>query len=127
VTTRYWFCKRGQRDWTSDQWQDECTAKGWARASAVYTVGNRGSHDFTGSPNPNTTEFCVRHNTNPGRYGLYFNGMGWAYSQAVCHQDRDGNGSYETRVVGVPNCNQQGYSPGYKPKWVDPRWRDKEY
>jgi len=126
VTTRYFFCTRGQGSWTDEQWQDECTAKGWFRADQMDTVTNRGSYGFP-STNLNTTEFCALHKTNPGRYGLYFNGNGWVYSQAVCHQDRNGDGTYETRAVGVRNCDQQGLNPTYEPKWVDPRWRDTHY
>jgi len=122
VTTRWYFCTRGQGGWSDEQWQDECTSKGWSRAGGFITMSNRGAYNF---PSPqtdlNTTEFCALHNTNPGRYGLYFDGKGWAYSQYVCHQDRNGDGTYETRAVGAPNCNQQGGSPTYKPKWVDPR------
>jgi len=123
VTTRYFYRTRGQGGWTTEQWQDECTAKGWVRASAIDTVGNRGKYDF---PSPqtdlDTTEFCALHNTNPGRYGLYFDGKGWAYNQHVCHQDRNGDGRYETRAVGVPNCSEQGSTLTYRPKWVPP-WR----
>jgi len=118
VTQRWFFCIRGKGSWSDEDWQDDCTARGWQRVG-----GNFAGYQFPDPrPNLSTTELCALDTAAP-QNAFYFAGNGWMYQQRACSQDRDGDsrGHAETRVQGVPNCHHQGLNPMYKPKWVDPR------
>ena len=117
---KYRYCTQGRGSWSEQQWVDKCTQQGW---KAVRHYGNLAAtlaqFALPAGVDLNTTAYCVPHRTN-SRYRLYFDGNGFVYEHNRCDQDRDNNGSYETRVSGSPNCSPVGSSPTQVPKWVAP-------
>ncbi len=117
---RYRYCTQGRGSWSEQQWVDKCTQQGWkvVRRYSPLTTTLPG-FALPAGVDLNTTPYCVLHKTNP-RYRVYFDGNGFLYQHNQCDQDRDNNGSYETRVSGSPNCSPAGPSPTQVPKWVAP-------
>jgi len=126
-----WCAERGT--WTPQQWDDDCTRKGWFPVGHVTidtgtSVANQnykfkeavdsGSVTIAGLSG-GTQSYCVVHRTNPD-YAYYYNGNGFVYSRNRCIQDRDGNGTHEKAIWGDDNCSPQGASPTHIPKWVAP-------
>ncbi len=124
-----WCTERGS--WTSQQWDDDCTRKGWFPAghieNGVDTIAYQ-NYRFAEAVNDGRTlaglsggsvAYCVVHKTNPD-YAYYYNGRGFVYSRNRCIQDRDGNGTHETAIWGDDNCSPQGPTPTHIPKWVAP-------
>ena len=120
---KYRYCTQGKGSWTEQQWVDKCTQQGWKVVAYFFGTIQNPQVQFPDFVIPSdktrndleTTPYCAPHKTNPSRYKLYFNGNGFVYEQQHCSQDRDNNGSYETRVSGSPNC-----SDSHTPKWVAP-------
>jgi len=124
-----WCTERSS--WTDQQWDDDCTRKGWfpvghisiGTATAAYqnyrfaeaATDGATTADLLGG----SKAYCVAHKTNPD-YAYYYNGRGFVYSRNRCIQDRDGNGTHETAIWGDDNCSPQGASPTHIPKWVAP-------
>jgi len=118
--------------WTDQQWDDDCTRKGWFPAGHIV-IGEASiaeqNYKFAealadngvtrASLSGGSTAYCVRHKTNPD-YAYYYNGNGFVYSRNRCIQDRTGNGTHETAIWGDDNCSPQGPTPTHIPKWVPP-------
>jgi len=124
-----WCTEKGR--WSPQQWDDDCTRKGWFPVGhimiGVNSIAER-NYDFAearaaGVSNAmlrsGSTAYCVAHKTNPD-YAYYYNGQGFVYSRNRCIQDRDGNGTHETAIWGDDNCSPQGTNPTHTPKWVAP-------
>jgi len=126
-----WLWCNERMNWTPQQWDDDCTRKGWFPVGHI-TIGPDSAaaqtHKFaeaasTGVSAANlrsgNTAYCVVHKTNPD-YAYYYNGQGFVYSRNRCIQDRNGDGTHETAIWGDDNCSTQGANPGHIPKWVAP-------
>jgi len=127
----HWLWCTERSSWTDQQWDDDCTRKGWfpvghisiGTATAAYRDYKFAEARAAGVPEAmlrsGSTAYCVVHKTNPD-YAYYYNGQGFVYSRNRCIQDRDGNGTHETAIWGDDNCSPQGASPTHTPKWVAP-------
>jgi len=125
-----WLHCTERKNWTPQQWDDDCTRKGWfpvghiAIGQATFSYRDYKFDELAGDVTTEkllqgSTEYCVVHKTNPD-YAYYYNGQGFVYSRNRCIQDRNGDGTHETAIWGDDNCSPQGATPMDIPKWVAP-------